>query len=145
MERSTRLWLHGIGAAFIGGAAGAAESALILPAFDPVKFNFGPELKNLILASSIFAVLSGVKLTVAYLKQNPVPEDTAIEQTLRVNKDAQGNTTATATAKPVPASEVKAVALPPLDPNVLSSPQAARDEIDRLRKIVAGQSISTGV
>jgi hypothetical protein len=73
MQGTTKVWLQKTAAAFIGGFAGAAESALVLPAFDPDRFNFGPQLKHMLLAMLVFSLLAGAKTLFAYLKQAPDP------------------------------------------------------------------------
>jgi multisubunit Na+/H+ antiporter MnhB subunit len=66
-------WVHGLGAAFIGGAAGALEAGLVLIVMAPDKFNLGKDLVRTLGTVAVFAVLSGVKLAAAYLKQSPLP------------------------------------------------------------------------
>lgn len=130
MTANTRTWLHGLSAAFIGGAAGAIETALILPAFDPVKFNFGDNLKTMLTACVVFGFLSGVKTTVTYLKQSPIPSDLAVQQTVTVSQTSSGGVKVQSTAQNVPKLPV-----PESSPmsEVLASRETAEAEIIRLR------------
>lgn len=68
-----KLWLHGLVAAFVGGAAGALDSALVLVLVAPQDFNLGSGFYRLLLTASVFALLSGFKVAAAYLKKSPVP------------------------------------------------------------------------
>lgn len=92
MTKDTKVWIYGMMAAFIGGFAGATEAALILPGFAPDRFNFGPDFKRMMGAMAAFGLLSGIKLTLAYLKQRPLPEETLLTATQ--------TTTTTVTATP---------------------------------------------
>ena len=59
------VWLHGLGAAIITGAA----SALTASAVAPETFNFGSGLKKL----AILAAVNGITGAAAYLKNSPLP------------------------------------------------------------------------
>lgn len=59
-------WLKGLFAAFIGGAANAFTATAI----DPVAFNFGAEWRKTV----TMALMSGVLMAAAYLKQSPLPD-----------------------------------------------------------------------
>lgn len=74
MEKSSRLaWIHGLAGGVIGGAAGAAESALALLVIDPASFNLNDKLGRTLLTVLTLGVLTGVKVGLAYLKQSPLP------------------------------------------------------------------------
>lgn len=62
---TAKTWLHGLGAAFIGGGA----SSIVVMVIDPQKFNFGDGLANL---GAVFFV-SGLLKAAAYLSQSPLP------------------------------------------------------------------------
>lgn len=62
-----KLWLHGLAAAFIGGAANAISNIAVAPE----TFNFEAGLKKLLMS----ALVSGVLGAALYLKKSPVPED----------------------------------------------------------------------
>jgi hypothetical protein len=67
MSKSMRLWLHGLGAAFIGGAATSLATILV----DSDKFNFDTFLGLQRLA--VVAVVAGIVSAAGYLKQSPLP------------------------------------------------------------------------
>ncbi|HEV2350838.1 MAG TPA: hypothetical protein VG028_13435 [Terriglobia bacterium] len=75
MKPQTRLWLHGLFAAFIGGASTTLSSGLVLVVADPAKFNFDEGLLRLLLSVTCMALIEGAKLTFAYLKQSPLPPE----------------------------------------------------------------------
>jgi len=75
MTNSSRRWVHGIVSAFIGGACGALDSALVLVLVAPNEFNLHSGLYRLLLTSLVFSILSGVKTSAAYLKNSPVPDE----------------------------------------------------------------------
>jgi hypothetical protein len=63
----TRHWLHGLGAAVIGGGANAVTVIII----DPLKFNIQDGWKNLLAA----VVVSSIVSCALYLKQSPLPPE----------------------------------------------------------------------
>lgn len=65
--KSWRLWVKGLLAAFIGGAANAVTVVVI----DPVAFNFADQWKK----TAGAALVSGTVAAALYLKQSPVPPD----------------------------------------------------------------------
>lgn len=68
--RSPRIWLHGLGAAFIGGGASAltADQGLSL------ALRMGVDVPTLNLkALLIVFVASGISSAAMYLKQSPLP------------------------------------------------------------------------
>ena len=67
MSPNTRLWLHGLGAAFIGGAATSLATILV----DSEKFNIDTFLGLQHLA--VVAVVAGIVSAAGYLKQSPLP------------------------------------------------------------------------
>lgn len=69
MMGTLKQWIHGIAAAFIGGASGAGYAALIAPG----TFNFTRE--GLIKLGQM-AALAGIIPVLAYLKQFPTPQST---------------------------------------------------------------------
>jgi hypothetical protein len=64
---TTRAWLHGLGAAFVGGGANAVTVIVL----DPVKFNLQDGWKNLLTA----VVVSSIVSSALYLKQSPLPPE----------------------------------------------------------------------
>ncbi|WP_263415348.1 hypothetical protein [Terriglobus albidus] len=67
MSRNMRLWLHGLGAAFIGGAATSLATVLV----DSEKFNIDTLLGLQHLA--FVAMVAGIVSAAGYLKQSPLP------------------------------------------------------------------------
>lgn len=63
----TRHWLHGLGAAVIGGGANAVTVIIL----DPLKFNLQDGWKNLLTA----VVVSSIVSCALYLKQSPLPPE----------------------------------------------------------------------
>lgn len=62
-----KLWLKGLIAAFIGGAANAVTNIIVAPETFNLQSGF-PKLSQAALASGIFAICF-------YLKKSPVPDD----------------------------------------------------------------------
>ena len=68
-----RIWIHGLGAAFIGGGAGAVTSSFIVTQMAPSVFNFGSGFNPLMkLVAGTFFV-NGLLATAAYLAKSPLP------------------------------------------------------------------------
>lgn len=65
LVKSLAVWLHGLGAAFIGGAANSIVVAQIVPE----AVNFGSQWKK----AAAVAVASGVISAAFYLKLSPLP------------------------------------------------------------------------
>ncbi len=61
-----KIWIHGLFAAVIGGAATAASAALV----DSGTFNFSHAG---LMALGKISLTAGAIATIAYLKQSPVP------------------------------------------------------------------------
>jgi hypothetical protein len=71
---SARIWIHGLVAAFVGGAASAISSGLASMVSDPAHFNLGTGFWVTTKLMGITAILSGIITAAAYLKQSPVPK-----------------------------------------------------------------------
>jgi len=63
---STRIWIEGLVAALIGGAANALTVSIV----DPLNFNLGEGLGKLL---QVVAV-GGLVAAAAFLKQSPIPK-----------------------------------------------------------------------
>lgn len=63
--KSPKIWLHGLFAAFIGGAA-TAVSCLVV---EPATFNFAAGLSSTLKVAAVSGLISAA----AYLKQSPLP------------------------------------------------------------------------
>lgn len=77
MSAKTRIWLHRLVAAFIGGGASAIVSGLTSMGLAPDKFNLSDlsgmsRLLGLIAANFI---TSGILSVAFYLRQAPLPEE----------------------------------------------------------------------
>lgn len=60
-----KVWLHGILAAGVGGAATAISTMVV----DPESFNFGPGMKKVGMVAFVAALVN----VAAFLKQSPIP------------------------------------------------------------------------
>jgi len=68
-----KAWIHGLGAAFIGGGASGLVAAQAAAGISPNDFNYSTGLGKMAkLALSVF-VVSGALSAFAYLKQSPLP------------------------------------------------------------------------
>jgi hypothetical protein len=67
-----RLWLYGLGSAFIGGGSTALSTGATVSVIDPEKFNLSNP-RPLFIAMVITFVASGLTPFFAYLKQHPLP------------------------------------------------------------------------
>ena len=74
-----RHWLHGLGAAFIGGGA----NAVTVMAIDPMKFNLQEGWKNLVTAF----LVSGIVNAAFFLKQSPLPPEDETPQNMDHKKE----------------------------------------------------------
>lgn len=74
--KTTKLWLHKLAAAFIGGGSSAIISGLTGMGIAPDKFNITTltGLKHLIGLMVANFVVSGILSTMFYLRQSPLPE-----------------------------------------------------------------------
>lgn len=104
-----RMWLHGLVAAFIGGAATMLSSSLALMVMNPEQFNMGPQVWHTLRTVLVLGLISGAQTAAAYLKQSPLWEDATTER--RTVTDARGSEvlTETKTTAPATKAEVDAV------------------------------------
>lgn len=70
---STRVWLEGLVAALIGGAANAVTVIVV----DPLNFNLGEGLPKLLQVVAVGALVAAA----AFLKQSPIPAEKEKEGT----------------------------------------------------------------
>lgn len=77
MTTKTRLWLHRLIAAFIGGGASAVTSGLTSMGFAPDKFNLtnAQGIFHLLGLMGANFIVSGVLSVMFYLRQAPLPEE----------------------------------------------------------------------
>lgn len=95
MNSGTSKWLHGLLAALIGGAAGAAQTSLGVLVIAPEKFTVGPILWKTLITIFVLSILTGIQFAAAYLKQSPVPTES-----IEVTQTQTTTVTATPTDKP---------------------------------------------
>lgn len=88
MSNASKLWLHGLGAAFIASMASAFEMAIVLPIAAPTELNFDHHLGKLVLIIVGWSLLQGVKSAFTYLKQSPLPPDEPMKVEVNVHTDA---------------------------------------------------------
>jgi len=62
-----KTWIHGLGAAVVGGAANAITNLIVAPE----TFNLGAGWKKLVSCVIVSSILSAA----FYLKQSPLPDD----------------------------------------------------------------------
>jgi hypothetical protein len=67
MTQNTRLWLHGLGAAFIGGGATSLSTVLVAP--DRFNMTSLSGFEHLLTV----AIVAGIVSAAGYLKQSPLP------------------------------------------------------------------------
>ena len=68
-----RTWLHGLGAAFIGGGASGIVAAQTAMGIAPDTFNYASGLAKMAKLAGIVFLVSGGLSAAAYLKQSPLP------------------------------------------------------------------------
>jgi hypothetical protein len=69
----SRVWVHGLIAAAIGGMASTLDSGLTLLVAAPKEFNLSDGLKKTLFTLLVLGCLNGAKLAFAYLKAAPDP------------------------------------------------------------------------
>ena len=91
LSPNTRIWLRGLGAAFIG----AFSTSILTSAIDPTKFNFSVAGMRSLAGP---ALASGALATFFYLKKSPMPSSTKSTETIsEISASADGTVTTTRT------------------------------------------------
>jgi hypothetical protein len=67
------LWLKGLVAAAIAGAANGVITGFAAVGIDPAHFNLQAGLKSTLALAAVSALMSGIIGVAAYLKQSPLP------------------------------------------------------------------------
>jgi hypothetical protein len=67
------LWLKGLAAAAIAGAANGVITGFAAVGIDPAHFNLQAGLKSTLSIACVSALMSGIIGVAAYLKQSPIP------------------------------------------------------------------------
>ena len=102
MSRNTLLWLHGLGAALIGGGSGAVSSGFSVNLLDPKDWNMTdwPHAQHLLLLMCLVFAVNGALAAFAWLSKSPLPplddataavvnqQAAQIQQSAQVIKDA---------------------------------------------------------
>lgn len=73
MKEKTKLWIHKLVAAAIGGGAGAVTSTITAGMIAPDKFNLGGEVSNTVKLALVTFGLNAFLSVMFYLKQSPLP------------------------------------------------------------------------
>jgi hypothetical protein len=71
------LWLKGLLAAAIAGAANGVSTGFAAVGIDPAHFNLQAGLKPTLAIAGVSALMSGIIGVAAYLKQSPLPPSNA--------------------------------------------------------------------
>jgi hypothetical protein len=71
------LWLKGMLAAAIAGGANGIITGFAAVGIDPTHFNLQAGFRNTLAIASVSAGMSGIIAVAAYLKQSPLPDDSA--------------------------------------------------------------------
>jgi hypothetical protein len=71
------LWLKGMLAAAIAGAANGIITGFAAVGIDPAHFNLQSGFRNTLAIASVSAGMSGIIAVAAYLKQSPLPDESA--------------------------------------------------------------------
>ena len=75
MSRNTLKWLHGLGAALIGGGAGAVSTIFGVNLVDPKDWNVQdwPHAKHMLFLMVIVFTIQGAVAAFAWLSKDPLP------------------------------------------------------------------------
>lgn len=92
LSNTTKSWLHGLGAAFIG--ASAATLTTVLSA--PQQYNF--TTRSGLVHIALSAVVAGVGSAAAYLLKSPLPGTVTAVEEKKVVETPEATTTTTTTA-----------------------------------------------
>jgi len=72
---SVEVWLKGLAAAAIAGAANGIITGFAAVGIDPDKFNLQAGLRATLAIAGVSAIMSSVIGVAAYLKQSPLPAE----------------------------------------------------------------------
>ena len=74
MTNRIRVWLYGLGAAFIGGGASAVTAGISVNLIDPNDFNFAEGLWHTLTLMAVAFLVNGVLHVFGYLAKSPLPQ-----------------------------------------------------------------------
>jgi integral membrane sensor domain MASE1 len=69
------IWIKGLTAAAIAGAANGVITGFAAVGIDPAKFNLQSGLRATLAIAGVSAIMSGIIGVAAYLKQSPLPSE----------------------------------------------------------------------
>lgn len=69
------IWLKGMLAAAIAGAANGVITGFAAVGIDPAHFNLQAGFRNTLTIAAVSAAMSGIIAVAAYLKQSPLPPE----------------------------------------------------------------------
>jgi len=72
---SFEIWMKGLAAAAIAGAANGIITGFAAVGIDPEKFNLQAGLRATLAIAGVSAIMSGIIGVAAYLKQSPLPAE----------------------------------------------------------------------
>jgi len=75
MRNTTRIWLHGLIAAFIGGGSSAVTAGAAAMGIDPNTFNFSTGLGKIFKLIGLVFLMAGAMSAFGYLKNFPLPPE----------------------------------------------------------------------
>ncbi len=73
--QSFEIWMKGLAAAAIAGAANGIITGFAAVGIDPDKFNLRAGLRATLAIAGVSAIMSGIIGVAAYLKQSPLPAE----------------------------------------------------------------------
>ena len=73
--RNWQLWLKGLVAAGIAGAANGVMTGFAAVGIDPQHFNLQAGLRDTLTIAAVSALMSAIVAVAAYLKQSPLPQE----------------------------------------------------------------------
>lgn len=97
MSRTFLTWLHGLGAAFIGGGSGAVSAAFGVNIVDPKDWNMADwqHSRHMLFLMAIVFLIQGALTAFAWLSKSPLPpldaETAAVvhDQAVQIQASAQ--------------------------------------------------------
>lgn len=80
MTGKTSLWLRGLGAACIMGAAGVLEIGGAQVLIEPEQISEPGGLRKMVMVTALAAAIGAVRSTAAYLRRSPIPDHEIVTQ-----------------------------------------------------------------
>ena len=70
-----KIWVHGLGSAFIGGGASGVVAAQAAMGIAPNTFNYSSGLGKMLRLGGVVFLISGALSAFGYLKTSPLPSE----------------------------------------------------------------------